>query len=173
MLGGLCYGIGAQTGGAADLGEAAGELNRYLVSKSGLEKFVSVVFGTLWADGRLAYVNAGHNPPLVIRGAGTVELLREHGLIMGMFDEAEYRASEVRLAPGEILVLYSDGITEARARDGERFGVERLKEAARGAGVRSPKEIHDAILAETDSFTRSAPPGDDVTLMAVKYLGRS
>ncbi len=173
MLDGLCYGIGAQAGGAADLGKAAGELNRYLVSKSGLEKFVSVVFGTLWADGRLAYVNAGHNPPLVIRGAGTVELLREHGMIMGMFDEAEYSASEVRLSRGEVLVLYSDGITEARARGGERFGVERLKAAARGAGGRSPKEIHDAILAETDSFTRSAPPGDDVTLMVVKYLGRS
>ncbi len=170
MLDGLFYGMGAQVVADPDLGRAANALNRYLLSKSSDEKFVSAILGILWADGRFAYVNAGHNPPLCIRAGGEVEVLRPHGTILGMFEESRYSTVEIPLAKGDLLVLYSDGLTEARAKSGERFGFPRLQQAAVEASARSAREVHDAVLSAAARFTAGAPRSDDTTILVAKML---
>lgn len=172
MLDGLCYGLAVQPATPPELGEVAGKLNRYLVAKSGLQKFVSLFFGVIWEDGRFWYVNAGHNPPLWIDPNGEVDLLRTGGLIMGMFDDAVYSTGEIILQPRDVLVLYSDGVTEGRAPDGERFGLERLKKAALQHRSEDERGIHSAITLALARFVRGAPPSDDVTLMVVKFRGK-
>ncbi|HVR73183.1 MAG TPA: SpoIIE family protein phosphatase [Planctomycetota bacterium] len=171
MLDGLCYGLGAQPTEMPDLGKVACELNRYLVSKSGLQKFVSAVCLTVRRSGQLSYVNAGHPPPLCISHGGSIEALRTGGMILGVFEEAEYKTGEVSLHPGDVLLLFSDGITEARARDGALFGLERLKAVLLQCVTRSAREIHDAVLAAVSRFTMGGQPSDDVTLMVVRFLG--
>jgi sigma-B regulation protein RsbU (phosphoserine phosphatase) len=168
MLDGLCYGLGAQGGVEFDLGKVAGDVNRYLVGKSGFERFVSVFFGTLGTDGRLLYVNAGHNPPLRVTASGKVDLLRTGGMIMGMFEEAEFQTGELRVEPGDMLVLYSDGLTDSRSKAGERFGLDRLKEAAIRERRRGARGAHDAILAAVQAFTGGAPLVDDLTLLMLR-----
>jgi serine phosphatase RsbU (regulator of sigma subunit)/pSer/pThr/pTyr-binding forkhead associated (FHA) protein len=173
MLDGLCYGMGAPSSSTQDLGEVAGKLNRYLVAKSGLQKFVSLFFGVIWDDGSLGYVNAGHNPPLWIDPSGEVDFLRSGGMVMGMFEDAAYASGEILLQPGDVLVLYSDGITEGRARSGKRFGLERLKRCVVENRKRSAGEIHDAVAGALRDFLEDAPASDDVTLMVVNYRGRN
>lgn len=171
MLDGLCYGLGAQPTEMPNLGKVACELNRYLVSKAGLQKFVSAVCLTVRRSGQLSYVNAGHPPPLCISHGGSIEALRTGGMILGVFEEAEYKTGEVSLHPGDVLLLFSDGITEARARGGALFGLERLKAVLLQSLTRSAREIHDAVLAAVSRFTMGGQPSDDVTLMVVRFLG--
>jgi len=168
MLDGLCYGFGIHLSQTPELSTVAGQINRYLVSKSGTRKFVSVLYGTFWADGRFAYVNAGHNPGLWIKSTGEIELLRSGGMIMGMFEEATYKTEEIILAPGDTLILYSDGVTEARVSDGELFGMERLQQASLAARGGNAKEIHDSICAAVTRHTKDAPLLDDLTVMVVR-----
>ncbi|MBI4600329.1 MAG: SpoIIE family protein phosphatase [Planctomycetes bacterium] len=170
MLDGLCYGLAARAGQGQDLGAAAADLNRYLVTKSGLQKFATLVFATLWADGRLAYLNAGHDRPLIVRAGGPLEILSSGGTIMGMLEEATYRPGEARLEPGDLLVVFSDGLTDARAPSGERFGAGRLLEAAAAHRGRSARETHDGILAAVSRFGAGVPAADDVTLLVVRKL---
>lgn len=171
MLDGLCYGFGIHLSQTRELSTVAGQINRYLVSKSGTRKFVTLLYGTLWADGRFAYVNAGHNPGLWIKSGGQIELLRSGGMIMGTFEDATYNTEEIILAPGDTLVLYSDGVTEARVPGGELFGMERLRLAALAARGKSPKEIHDSICSAVNQHTNDAPLLDDLTVMVVRLKG--
>jgi sigma-B regulation protein RsbU (phosphoserine phosphatase) len=171
MLDGLCHGMAARASRAPDLGRLAGEINAFLLGRAPTEKFVSLFFGLLDSSGLFSYVNAGHNPPLRVTGNGEVELLRTGGLVLGALEDAAYEAREVRLAPGDTLVLYSDGVTEARVADRGLFGLERLREAAVEARALPPSEVHGRILSAVSSFTRGAMQADDITLMVVRYTG--
>jgi serine phosphatase RsbU (regulator of sigma subunit)/pSer/pThr/pTyr-binding forkhead associated (FHA) protein len=171
LIDGLCYGLAARAGSAEDLARMAQEINRHLAAKS-LGKFVSLIFGVLDASGRFAYFNAGHLPPLRIRSDGSVETLRSSGMVLGFFEEAEYTAGETQVASGDLLVFYSDGITEARSPERELFGVARLRDQAVRNRTRSSREIHGAILSTLARFTRGAPAADDTTLMVARFKGR-
>ena len=171
VLDGLCYGFLAHPECLPDLGRVATELNRFLVARPRLEKFVSLLLGVLLSDGSFSYVNAGHNPPLWIRKDGGVEKLRDGGPILGALDDSVFEAGSASFSPGDVLVLYSDGITEARGPGRELFGAPRLEKVAVANLLRPAEEIHDAILAELSRFRKGVPLGDDATLMVVRYLG--
>ena len=171
MLDGLCHGLASRASRTPDLGRLAGEINSFLLGRAGTEKFVSLFFGLLDRSGLFSYVNAGHNPPLRVTGRGDVELLRSGGLVLGALEDAVYEAREVRLAPGDILVLYSDGVTEARVADRDLFGLERLRDAAVEARKLPPREVHARVISGVSAFTRGAMQADDITLMVVKYTG--
>jgi serine phosphatase RsbU (regulator of sigma subunit) len=171
MLDGLCHGLASRASRTPDLGRLAGEINSFLLGRSGTEKFVSLFFGLLDWSGLFSYVNAGHNPPLRVTGRGEVELLRSGGLVLGALEDAAYEAREVRLAPGDLLVLYSDGVTEAKTPDRALFGLERLRDAAVEARALPPRDVHVRVLSAVSAFTRGALQADDITLMVVKYAG--
>jgi len=137
-------------------------------SKTGM--FVTLFYGIIDKDaGTLTYVNAGHNPPIVLRQkTGEIEELALTGMAVGAMDDAEYTQEEIPLAVGDILVLYTDGITEAQNEKEEMFDVPRLIETIRNNRSSSSQVIADEIIRSVFSFSDTQPQFDDITLMVVK-----
>jgi CHASE2 domain-containing sensor protein len=145
------------------------QANRQLMeSMAGSSKFVTFFYGALDPVARrLSYSNAGHNPPLVVRADGRIEELGTGGLILGVFPFAEYEEGTVDLAPGDLLVLFTDGVTEAESKRG-LYGDERLQELLLRERHRSAKEIGDLICKDVDVFSHGLHQTDDVTVLVVK-----
>jgi len=145
------------------------QANRQLMeSLGGNSKFVTFFYGALDpAARRLSYSNAGHNPPLVVRKDGTIEELATGGLILGVFPMAEYDEGSVDLRAGDLVVLFTDGVTEAESRHG-LYSDERLQELLLRERERSAKEIAQAILDDVDLFSHGRHQTDDVTVVVVK-----
>jgi sigma-B regulation protein RsbU (phosphoserine phosphatase) len=142
-------------------------VNRLLCGQMIAGRFATLVYMRLDASrGELRYANAGHNPPLLARANGDVEALRSSGTVLGVFPDAEYNGAAIELRSGDRLLLYTDGITEARNGDGEEFGEERLTAALARHRHLSAKELHAAVA---DDVRRFATAGfeDDATLLAV------
>jgi sigma-B regulation protein RsbU (phosphoserine phosphatase) len=139
-------------------------------SKTGM--FVTVFYGVLDNASRtLTYVNAGHNPPLLLRaGSGTAEELEATGIAIGAMDDATYRQREVALAAGDVIVLYTDGVTEAVNTRDEMFEIPRLIEVIHRTRAGAAHEMVEAIIAAVSEFSRDQPQYDDITLMVVKVL---
>jgi len=156
---------------AADLARWMGRLNRLMATSCPSSRFITLFFAVLDpATGAVDYSNAGHNPPLVVRSGGEVELLDVGGMVLGLMPAAPYQAGSCQVKPGDMLVLYSDGVTEAVSPDGEEFGEERLTRLAvdnrRSPAARIAQEIRAALAA----WTGGRPPTDDVTLVVAKRI---
>jgi sigma-B regulation protein RsbU (phosphoserine phosphatase) len=142
------------------------KLNR-VVSRSVLaSKFISLFYGEIESQGTMVYCNAGHPPPLVYRNESFDQLSRG-GLILGPDLDARYERGYVRLTPGSVLLAYTDGITEALAPDGSEFGVGGLKEVIRARRWTSARDLVEAVFDGVRRFSRSDPPDDDQTVVAV------
>ena len=122
-------------------------------------------------SGRLTYVNAGHNPPLVVRADGTVEHLDEGGIVLGMFETLPYEQAEVVLEQGDTLVVFSDGVSETLSPAEEEYGDDRIVAAVTAHPGASATDLQDAILADLEAFSAGARPGDDRTLLVLKREG--
>jgi serine phosphatase RsbU (regulator of sigma subunit) len=141
---------------------------RDLVTRSPGSRFATFVYGVLSADGRFVYANAGHNHPALLTEGG-VERLGAGGPVLGAFAHATYEESEVRFAPGDALVMFSDGVTEARNAGDEELGEERLLDLARQGGPASPTEMLGRIFAGVRAFVGDTPQGDDITATVTRY----
>lgn len=140
--------------------------------RRGIEsRFVTIVLASVAEDGTLTYCNGGHNPPFVISATG-VRRLEAGGPVIGLIEMAPFEQESLTLSPGDVVVAFSDGVSEAMSQSGEEFGDERLVDVAR-AGVGLPVEEQvDRIVSAVRDFTRGAPQSDDITVMVVRYLGR-
>ncbi len=142
--------------------------NRRICADTQSDLFVTVFYGVLDpASGALAYCNAGHNPPYLLRAAdlGAVETLGNTGLALGVLDGDLWEEATIQMAPGDLLVLYSDGIPEAQNAAEAFFGEERLLRVLRHSQDRPAGEVQAAVLAEVRAFVGDAPQFDDLTLM--------
>jgi sigma-B regulation protein RsbU (phosphoserine phosphatase) len=123
-------------------------------------------------SGEITYVNAGHMPPLIIRAAdGTVEELRVPGIALGILTSEEFpdwREWKAWLDPGDVLILYTDGVTDASDPEGHRFGQERLRQVVSANGHLSAEELAATIRQSTESFSGGAAQFDDFTLVVAK-----
>jgi phosphoserine phosphatase RsbU/P len=137
-------------------------------SRSGM--FVTLFYGTLDSGSRtLHYVNAGHNPPILCHAAdGTFEELEATGIALGAKGDAGYTAGQKILSPGDLLVMYTDGITEAENCERNMFGEERLRAVIREAKGLHSNEIIDKILDAVKEFSGDFPQSDDITLMVIR-----
>ena len=113
------------------------------------------------------YCNAGHNPPLLLRGQGGTadQKLTRTGVPLGIVTKTEWQQRMIQLSPGDILVLYTDGVTDAQNSQGEFYGEERLLATARSSKAGTAKEIQDAIQKDIQDFVGRAPQFDDITLV--------
>jgi sigma-B regulation protein RsbU (phosphoserine phosphatase) len=152
-----------------DLQAEIGSANKLLVANNRERMYTTLFCGVLDASsGRLTYCNCGHNPPLILRRDGGIfESLASCGPPLGIKAAASYVPGSAELAAGDILVLYTDGVTEAETTRNAQFGMERLQQtilAARGQGARG---VVERILASVAQFTEGAPQSDDITCVAV------
>jgi sigma-B regulation protein RsbU (phosphoserine phosphatase) len=147
--------------------EMCHELNRVAVENTRSGKFITLFYGVLDSVQRtLRYSNAGHVPPFLVKEDGTVERLWEGGTVLGIFSDAQYEEREIRFAPGDRLVLVTDGITEASNASGEEFGEARLIHFLREHRQLSTVELRQSLLDTVAAFGGQALQ-DDATLMIV------
>ncbi len=153
-----------------ELGDIATELNKHIHSWSAENKFVTMILVAIDREnGTIEYVNAGHNPCYVVHD-GELELLRSHGLPIGILGQSKYMTQMRPFPPGSTVVLYSDGITEAENEAGEEFENDRLDAILRDSGTLSASDLRDRIAAAVDAFVGEAPQKDDQTLVIARLL---
>ncbi len=155
--------------------EVLTRVNRELCSENTEAMFVTVFCGTLdLKTGELRYSNAGHNPPLALRQSGGAEWLDvPPGLVLGVDGDSVYETRTGRLRPGETLLVYSDGVTEAMNPKRQLYSDARLKEVAGGCSDKVAAEAVQTILRSTREFAAGATQSDDITILAVRYKGPS
>jgi sigma-B regulation protein RsbU (phosphoserine phosphatase) len=145
-------------------------LNQHLYAYTSAEKFATFYFGVYdAATGRLTYTNAGHPPPILIRD-GEALRLETNGMVVGAFPFAEYGESDIELKPGDLLVCFTDGVTEPDNEYGEMFGEERLIELLLKQSWREPGEIIDTVLGAVRQWTTAPEAYDDMTVLVVRKL---
>jgi len=137
-------------------------------SKAGM--FVTLFYGTLSGrDRTLSYVNAGHNPPIVYRSLdGSIEELEPTGIALGAEEHRKYTSRTIGIGAGDVVVMYTDGVTEATDHELDMFGEERLRALIREHYSLSPDALLEKILREVATFTSGEPQFDDITLMVIK-----
>ncbi|MGO9895317.1 MAG: SpoIIE family protein phosphatase [Bryobacteraceae bacterium] len=160
---------GAVQGGELNRGVA--RLNRFLFERTGGEKYATIFYCQVERGGRVRYVNAAHCPPLVLRSSGVTAVLEATGMPVGLIEDAEYEVADTRLTPGDKLLIYTDGVTEAQDAAGAFFGVKRLHALAAVHGASSAETVHDAIQMAVRDFTQGAAQSDDITLLVLEYTG--
>jgi serine phosphatase RsbU (regulator of sigma subunit) len=144
--------------------------NGRLLSDARANLFVTCFYGILDpATGTFAYANAGHNPPFLLRmnGGDSVQTLRRTGIAMGIEEDATWKQDSVNIEPGDVLILYTDGIPDAQNEDGEFFDEERIIDTAVAHIGQPAHEIQAAILEEIQKFVGPTPQSDDITLMVL------
>jgi phosphoserine phosphatase RsbU/P len=144
-------------------------VNNFLCHHAEVGRYATMFFGVLDEDGHLEFINAGHPSPFLIRRGVAEEAFTEGSYPVGLVPEAEYTAACLKLEPGDTLVLFSDGVTEAMDRDDNLFGVPRLKEVLAGQLECPLDHIKKCVLDAVDNFTRGAHQADDLTLLIVRY----
>ena len=149
-------------------------VNERILSDTRNGMFVTTFYGVLEPDtGRLRYVNAGHNPPYLLSGqkGKPVDQLRPTGMALGVDENASWNQKIARFTPGDMLVLYTDGVTEAQDRAGRYYGEARLLEVIRPLRSHPAEQVLEAIMADLRRFTSGSPQADDVTLIVVRREG--
>jgi phosphoserine phosphatase RsbU/P len=169
LMSSLHAAVHAQVASCQSLGESIAAVNRYLADNTPPNRFVTLFYAELDPPtGVLTFINAGHNPPLIVHAAGTIEQLGPGGMPLGIMADYEYRQGRAQLQPGDVLVAYSDGVTETQNPAGEEFGTERLQEVVSHNVHRSAAGIRDKIEAALSAFAQGTAAVDDITLLIVK-----
>lgn len=169
LMSSLHAAVRAQSQTRASIGGVMGEINAYIYENTPANKFVTLFYAELDPEaGVLIYSNAGHNQPVLLRRSGEVVRLDVGGLPIGILPSASYDEGQIQFEPGDVLVIYSDGISESVSEDGEEFGEERLIEVITKNIERSSSGLRDRIDEALSRFVGTGAPVDDMTLMIVK-----
>jgi sigma-B regulation protein RsbU (phosphoserine phosphatase) len=146
-------------------------INRFLCSHSQLERYATMFFGILDCTGRLEFINAGHPSPLLLRKDEAQSPFPAEFFPVGLIPDAQYKSAVFQMEPGDTLILFSDGVSEAMNPLDEEFTIARLKDSVSGKGALAVDEMKASILASIGTFTRGARQNDDLTLLLVRYPG--
>jgi len=135
------------------------------------DRFVTAFYGVLdWRNSMIIFSNAGHNPPMVIRADGTVEELTEGGVALGVLEDTHYEERPVALHAGDVVVMYTDGISEAEDEHGEQFAPARIEQVVRANPTHTARELTQDIVAAVLDWAGEKGPGDDLTLIVLRAL---
>jgi sigma-B regulation protein RsbU (phosphoserine phosphatase) len=146
------------------------DVNRRITEDTNANRFVTVFYGILTPEsGMLVYSNAGHCPPLLIRNndSSSIGKLSNTGIPLGIFGEVTWKQEISQINPGQVLALYSDGITEAENQEGVFLGEDRLVHSLKSNLGHTAQEIHDAVLSDTQKFVGEAAQSDDIALVVL------
>lgn len=149
-------------------------VNTMLIPESGLTTFVTIFYGILDTEtGKIRYCNGGHNLPYIVRNSGKIEEIENtDGLLLGKIEPITYETKELQLEPGEKILLFTDGVTEATAEDGDMYEEPRLEEFLAKHGSNDIEKIVRSLVVDVLKFMGKADQSDDVTILALEYLGK-
>jgi sigma-B regulation protein RsbU (phosphoserine phosphatase) len=169
LLSAMMQGIfAAQAAGSDPPSQTIGRVNLALYRRGIESRFVTLMYGALYADGRLRYCNAGHNPPLVI-GKDGFKRLECGGPIVGLFEGAKYEEETVTLTKGDWLIVFSDGVSEALSATGEEYGEGRIISVVQQNTGLEPQKLLEALFSNVRDFARGAAQSDDITAMVLRF----
>ncbi|MXY59462.1 MAG: serine/threonine-protein phosphatase, partial [Chloroflexi bacterium] len=156
--------------GLTDPGKVLREVNNLLAEDNESAMFVTVLYAVYNpATGHLSYANGGHNLPVIFHGDGSSTVLPyTDGLALAVLSGVEFVEGELTLAPGDTLVLYTDGVTEAMDAVNEEFGMERLRAVFAGGGPQDAEGANEAVFAAVREFVSGAPQSDDITCLTLR-----
>ena len=161
--------------GINEPGKVLGDVNDLLYEDNDAAMFVTVIYAIYSpATGEFTYANGGHNPPLIVHSDGTSTLLPLiGGIALGIAPGMKFPQETMTLAPGDTLLLYTDGVTEAMNSDREEFGMDRLREVFEGRPPRSSEEANQAVFKAVHAFAGDYPQSDDITCLTLsRMVGR-
>jgi sigma-B regulation protein RsbU (phosphoserine phosphatase) len=167
LMGSFC----ATASTCVPLPELAKRVNRRVCDRTDEQSYATLFYGVVAPSGQIEYFNAGHVPALIRRHSGDLAALEAQNFPIGMFDFAEFESGTAQLGPGDFLVMYSDGVTEAVNPDGDMFGDERLRETLKKFSGDSAQELLETILAAVRNFTAGFAQADDITVVTLHYAG--
>jgi sigma-B regulation protein RsbU (phosphoserine phosphatase) len=154
-----------------DLGATMARINKITCSKCPSNRFITFFFCVMDpAIGRLTYANAGHNPPFLVRATGEISMLPGGGPPLGIVAGAPYAEQAAAMNLGDVLAIYSDGVTEAQNPKEEEFGEERFAAVLAANRKRSAEEIVQAVNAALGEWAEGGPPADDITMVIAKRV---
>ncbi len=152
------------------LADVCTHVNNFINERTSPERYATFFCGKLTADGTLQYVNAGHNPALLVRTDGGISQLMGGGMPLGLFPAREYEIQTIEMPPGSVLVAYSDGVTEANDPQEAEYGMDRFETTIRSVRSQSAHQINKAVFDDVELFADGTPPFDDLTLLVLKRL---
>ena len=163
LLKGSAIGVGAPAAVLTEVNDLLNEDNETAM-------FVTLLYAVFNpANGLLKYANGGHNPPIIVHPDGNSDILPSTGgIALGVAPGFEYAESAVTLDPGDTIILYTDGVTEAMNAEGEEFGLDRLRNLFTNSPLKSPKETNTAIFEAVSAFAGETPQSDDITCLAFR-----
>ena len=144
-------------------------MNLFLHERTEGEKYATVFYCTVLANGTLRWSNAGHCTPYLIRASGELRTLETTGMPLGMLEEAQYRVESLQLEPGDKIFAFSDGLTEAQNAKGQFFDADRMREIAVSQAGGSAADLFTDVMREVDAYTEGAPQHDDMTALVIEY----
>lgn len=151
------------------LADIVSRINNIIYANTSMDKFITFFIGVIeLTTGKFTYVNAGHNPPMLRRRNGDIEELHTGGLILGMMPDAPFQQATLDLFPGDELILFTDGVSEAMNEEDEEFTEERIAAILRESKAESAQALLDEIKTAVKKFTRNMPQSDDITMLAMR-----
>ncbi len=157
------------SGDTSHIAPRMSRLNDFLLDRTRGEKYATVFYCILNSSGLLTYSNAGHCAPFLLGRDGRIRTINTTAMPVGMIEDAQFEVSELQLDPGDKLVIYSDGLTEAEDADGKFFDSTRLREVLRTCAPLDAAAVHSTVLAAADRFTEGGSVRDDITLLVIEY----
>ena len=154
-----------------ELSDVMRTANQCIRERTSSNSFITAFVATLDSRGRLCYSNAGHNPPLLIQSGGHVTELAEGTLPLGLLDNVSFPEATVQLGPGDLLVLYTDGLTDSENAQGKVFGIDRVLDWAGRQSQLPAAEVEKSLLHFVTEFCNDHRQGDDLTLLVIRFLG--
>jgi len=154
-------------------GEIVTRMNQALSRDNDMSMFVTYFAGVLSiATGEVEYCNAGHNPPFIVRADGTIDKLDKlHGMPLGVIETHIYDSSRFQLRPGDLLLLYTDGVTEAMNSRNELFEEKQLLDTLKETNKNEVKPVVEKVLAQVKTHAAGYEQSDDITILALRFFG--
>ncbi len=159
--------------GQVEIEEMMNRINHFLNERTQGDKYATIFYCVLDADGNLQWANAGHCAPLLLRTGGEIEELKPTGMPVGLLETASYSVEDTRLNRGDKLILYTDGFSEATNEAGDFFEQKRLRELLRVNARLNSAELHQAMMRAVEEFTDGAEQSDDITMVVLEYASES
>lgn len=160
--------FGAHASSEGGPAETLTRVNQGLIRRSVQNRFATMAYGVLSPDSRLTYCNAGHNPPMLFTRSSEVRRLEQGGLVLGLFPHAQFEEETLQLEPGDVLVVFSDGVSEAIDVHGEEFGDDRIVACVASNRHLEPAALLDHLLAAVRQFSEGTLQRDDVTALILR-----